>query len=786
MTNKYEHIPVELKKLNQWILWRIEYDAGDKATKIPYQAGNWKRLASHSNPETWSSFETAVESASIARMGIGFVFTKDDPFFGLDVDPMFKVALEDNDVALDLRAMIHDEFPTYCESSPSGKGKHYIGIGKIPEEISAIKDSKYQLEIYDHNRFFTITGNVLFERTQITDCSDALTELVQTFARARVSRSEFVNETDERSVDDIINTVRAWSNGARFGWFMDSDLNTILDAYNNDHSRADLALLNFIGVATKDAGKAVEIFRRSPLWRGVKGGYNTEAKYVDEYLVKWCLNKIWAEQATIEKQRAQEAAKGAEIAKRFKKTAEKDESANPYDIDLPYVQLSNREITLPPGMLGEFIKNVNDATFTPNLPYATAVSLAFLSGICGRGFRFGRSGCNVFTLVAGQSATGKTQTIQALSHLLNALPSLGNMAKPVSDRVITSSAKSAQGIYDHFSTALAGSWMTDECGSMLSALTKPASNGDQELKDAINRLYDAAVPGTKWTLSASRASNDKKGVTCLSMGIAWFTTIEKMYDSITVDEVKDGFLSRFIPVFYEGVLGEDNYKQVERFPPHVEATMSSLLAIVNKMDQTFAVDVSGGEALVTVGIDPEAQRIMNEFSVASRNVARRAQDSRDKLPNLYIALSRIGTTAQRIATVAAVMDNPVVPVIRPEHVMWAVQFVAGRTLDVIAKIEGGEIGSGDSIELVAIVSTVKRLAMQAKDGKVPAGLLHRKLRERAPFRSIAAHGGPMRAVKYALENMVLDNQIARIVEASGGGRPSTFYTMTEDTVWGGK
>ena len=779
--NNYENVPQAIRDLPQWILWRIEYDQNDKATKIPYSAKDWRLRASHSDPKSWTTFDEAVENAELANMGIGFVFKEGGGIFGIDIDPIYKVGEESQEAALALRKQIHAEFGTYCELSPSGDGSHYIGFGAMPAG-GGIKDSKYQIEIYDQKRFFTVTGSMIGKRNIITNCQSALTDLVEVFAKSRKARATFVTETDGRMTTDIMKTIRGWSNGNGFAFLMDEPLDVILAKYRDDHSAADMALLNYLAVATKDSDKAVEIFRKSPLWRGTKGGYTTIESYVNKYLIGWGLTRVWQEQAHVEREQKAAALVGAEIADRMNEEPEATVD-NKYALYLPHVDLNNDDVVFPPGVMGEFVRSVHDATFTPNLPYALAVSFAYLSGVCGRGFRFGRSGCNVFTLVAGKSATGKSQTIDALEHLLSKV-TLGDVEKNPNSRVITASAKTTQGIYDLFSKTLAGAWINDECASMLMALTRPASNGDLELKDAINRLYDSAVPGKTWALSASRASNDKKGIICLSIGVAWFTTLEKMLESINESEAKDGFLSRFIPIFYEGTLGKDNYNQLDEFPPHVVQTFAMLLAIVNRVDQTFAFNAMGGDSLVQVAIDSDAEKIISEFNVASRNIARRAQNDGDELPEMYVALSRIGMTAQRMAVVCAVMDNVAMPVIKKEHVLWAIQFVAGRTLDVIRRMERGEIGSGDSIELRAMIGTIKRMAKRYPKGAVPTSDLHNALRSRAPFRSIQTPGGPMRAIRYALDNLVSDNMVERVVaENQARGRPLTSYVMNDHKCW---
>lgn len=782
MTN-YTNIPEQLKALNQWVLWKITYDENNRERKIPYDADLYlDRYASVTDPETWSPFEFARISADEVGMDLGFVFKDGGGIFGIDIDSIDKVALADQPAALKLREMIWNNFPTYCERSPSGKGMHYIGFGSLPEGMRGIKDSKYQIEIYDASRYFTVTGNIVDDRLYLVDCQRALSELALTFSPIAEGEAYIsTGEADDRSVTEICATIARWQNGKHFEFLMgvNSTRQEILARYNNDHSSADFALLNYIAHSTKDENKAIEIFRLSPLWRGTKGGYTTEESYINRYLLANGLNGIWQERARKEAAQKVAVEHGREIAIRI---ANKPVVENKYNIDLPAVDFSNDGMTLPPGAMGAFVKAVHDATFTPNLPYALAVSFAFISGMAGRGYRYGRNGCNVFMLVAGQSATGKSQTMDALYHLVQNVEGLGLTDKPPIGRIFSAGAKSAQGIHDKLSGIMAGAWFTDECASMLKILTNPESNPDHELKDAINLLYDAAVPGKVWQLGASRASNDKKGINCVSIGIAWFTTLEKMYDSISAGEAKDGFLSRFIPIFYEGVLGQDNKNQIDRLPLDVAERFRAFIAQVTMFDLILGANPNGANKLIQVSIASDADALLKSFNVQARELARRAQQGSDSLPDVYVAMSRVGTTAQRLAVTMAVMDNPVLPVINIEHVKWAIQFVAGRTLDVIRKVETGEIGSGAQVEVQTIVRLIKNLAPKY-NGVIPAGVLRDKLRLVQPFKSTKSNQ-VLNHINSALKSMEEEGRILTSVDKTDGrGRPAMFYSMTNDKVW---
>lgn len=142
--------PAALQQRNQWVLWRLEQRNG-KDTKIPYQPSGIP--ASTTNPGTWSDFTTvqAAFNRDTSFSGIGFVFAKDDPFVGIDLDKCRDPATGDVEPwATEVLA----RFNTYAELSPSGKGFHIIGRGNMPPKGRR----KGQIEIYEAGRYFTVTG----------------------------------------------------------------------------------------------------------------------------------------------------------------------------------------------------------------------------------------------------------------------------------------------------------------------------------------------------------------------------------------------------------------------------------------------------------------------------------------------------------------------------------------------------------------------------------------------------------------------------------------------------
>lgn len=147
MTVDPDAIPTSLREYPQWVCWRAKERDG-KTTKIPIdpQTGSF---ASVSDPKTWSLYEIAL-GASQGKDGIGFVFTEDYTFVGVDLDD----CREDGELT-EWAVDIVDRLDSYTELSPSGTGVHV----PIKRMIPSTKSRSGSVECYDSARFFTMTGD---------------------------------------------------------------------------------------------------------------------------------------------------------------------------------------------------------------------------------------------------------------------------------------------------------------------------------------------------------------------------------------------------------------------------------------------------------------------------------------------------------------------------------------------------------------------------------------------------------------------------------------------------
>lgn len=151
-------IPDELQELPQWVGWRLAHRDG-KPTKVP-QRPDGKGKASPTDPATWGTIDQALEAVRLYNFaGVGFVFTPDDPYLGIDLD---KCRDPETGALADWAAEIIDLFPgAYVEASPSGTGIHIITRGRMPGDNHKAFIEGGAVEMYDSGRYFTVSGVAL-------------------------------------------------------------------------------------------------------------------------------------------------------------------------------------------------------------------------------------------------------------------------------------------------------------------------------------------------------------------------------------------------------------------------------------------------------------------------------------------------------------------------------------------------------------------------------------------------------------------------------------------------
>jgi len=239
----YDNIPIELQELPQWVCWQL-VERGGKPTKIPINP-HTGAAASSTNPETWGTFGCVTKLAD-RFSGIGFVFTANDPYCGIDMD---------GHIDGELVGYIH----SYTERSQSGKGAHIICRAKLPDE--GRRNDKY--EIYDRGRYFVMTGDVIGQHAEIADAQTKVDVFVDhVFGPAKPkSKPQPKRAKKLPSKTDVIDRIMASQQADKFKQLWSGDISGW-----GSHSEADAALLSILRFWTGgDKQQSLALFGQSKL-----------------------------------------------------------------------------------------------------------------------------------------------------------------------------------------------------------------------------------------------------------------------------------------------------------------------------------------------------------------------------------------------------------------------------------------------------------------------------------------------------------------------------------------
>lgn len=269
----------------QFIIWQAVWDAGkNKYQKKPINPQTGIPHNPH-DPAIWLDAETAVGTAQLFGdgYGTGFVFTKNDPFWFLDIDNCYA-----DGQWSELAQQLLSFFPgAAVEVSFSGTGLHIFGSGSVPEH--GCKNTSLDLEFYDSERFVALTGNSATGNA-LTDHTQSLSQVVPFYfpVGQRAASEDWTSEPvadwngpeDDAELIEKMLSSRGSANSV-FGasacvadlW--NCDVDKLSQAYPDgfgdrafDHSSADAALCQHLAFWTgKDCERMDRLFRQSGLYR---------------------------------------------------------------------------------------------------------------------------------------------------------------------------------------------------------------------------------------------------------------------------------------------------------------------------------------------------------------------------------------------------------------------------------------------------------------------------------------------------------------------------------------
>lgn len=301
---------------DQFILSKLVPDQNGKTIKIPCNASGVTINAL--DPENWMSLEEAESIASTRDdFAVAFVFTKDDPYFFVDIDHCL---MSDGESWSPLAYEILNLFPgAYVEVSQSGTGLHIFGsYTQMPAH--GCKNTSLGIEFYHENRFAVLGSNAMGD-TGI-DCTHVLPGFVDKYFKPKVSAvsqdtewttgpvEEWSGPTDDDELIKLACSKRSVSelfSGAKVAFvdLWEANEEALARAWPHEYnaydaSSADMSLAQRLAYWTgKNCERIERLMRQSALMRDK---WDTRSDYLKRTIFAACgmQTKVYVDRAKVQ------------------------------------------------------------------------------------------------------------------------------------------------------------------------------------------------------------------------------------------------------------------------------------------------------------------------------------------------------------------------------------------------------------------------------------------------------------------------------------------------------
>lgn len=252
----FNTIPQTLRQTSRWILWGKD--------KQPYSVTT-RKYTDATNLTNGVSYEQAVNALMKETKAQGIGFLLGEGIVGIDIDEAFD---DKNCLKNDAAAIVEMLKPCYVERSPSGRGIHILGFGvKNTSSCKRQLSESKGLEVYDKDRYFTVTGDTLpASEPDLTDIQSQLITFCDTFFSKHEQECAVITATDDSWTDEEV--LAAIRNSPTHVYIFEDLWNGDTSRYNNDPSSADAALVErLLFFSGGNEQQTDRLFRQSNLMR---------------------------------------------------------------------------------------------------------------------------------------------------------------------------------------------------------------------------------------------------------------------------------------------------------------------------------------------------------------------------------------------------------------------------------------------------------------------------------------------------------------------------------------
>lgn len=751
----FENIPERLKAIPQWVCWSYIYKHDRKKwDKVPFHAPT-RAHADSTGPETWCSFEDAVRFSSHYD-GIGFVVTHSTGLVIIDLDDKLDNPATEEEHKV--YQAIYNNFATYTELSPSGRGVHIVCEGNLGNDaegkpVAGMRPSKGHIEVYAAKRYLAFTGNTDLSGlsfipqgcatvTEVDNCQGELDQLIAYLGKQSTGSAIAIGDIDvpqTKTHQEVIDACAAQSNGATFVELYHGRWQH-LGIGDGSQSGPDMSFMEFLRNAGATIQQTLDIFKASGLYRAPPLKHRSYPLRTARAAFRIGAIERAGAQAMQEQSQALLMARIAAPP-----APPKHNSVKPLD--------------WPPGTAGSLAQLFYEQSPLPNKQIAISAALGFLAGVCGLNWQTPtRAGLNSFLVLVAPSGMGKEAATDLPARLYrDSLPHAvgANIENPFFNGVLASAPALVKTLA-HKRSMLKNH---NEIGKLFRACNGPRVDGNAvALMDAFTRLYSkSGIGSTLGALSYSQSEKDVEDPGACALSILGDVTTAELFPNLNSDSATDGALSRMDFIQVHGERPVLNRNAGFGAPPEWRKWTGD---IIMQAHQLRNAPTELEQFVITRYADAQVEAMLNGFEEKCR-VAYNTHDEGFAKQSY----TRGHLKALKYASMCAVADNHISPAITTQHAQWAIEFVENTIAMFEERVESGDVGQGDDARTKLVKTALSQylppnpapLAVYGASaelhalGLVPLGYLSRKLTNYAAFKNHPL--GPSASLRQTMENL---------------------------------
>jgi hypothetical protein len=711
----FSNIPYELQTYNQWVMWKFVTLDNGKITKVPFQPNG--QHANVMDSSTWTDFNTAINTKGFD--GIGFVLTHNDPFCFIDLDDT-----TDPNVLEQQRSIYQNFADTYAELSPSGKGLHIIC-----KAVTEQGCKRSGVELYSNARFMTMTGNI-YNKKPIIDYQANINTLYRALTKDRKD-FQVVNQKQHISDEELIAVASSAKNGQKFTDLYEGRYGL----YYKSQSEADHALINIIGLYSRNIEQIVRIFRASALGKRDKAkrdNYvmdmvkNSFDNYIPPINVEELAEKVRLAKQNYNSQLAKPVRgkpvnlKLLTLPQLFPNEIAVIDQSEPLP-DLKNVPFSYSEQsmnvdfdTLPDGSVKEIARFIYAQAPRPVKTIAMITALAFMSGICGRSYNISGTGLNNYFVLLAPTGIGKEGISKGINRMIASITPQQPMAtKFLGIGELVSGISLLRYLSEESNCCLT---VQGEFGLTMQRMTGRLANAPMlQLRKILLELYGKSGKGEVMRGSVYADTNKNiKEIEAPAFSLLGESTPETFYEALSESLVDEGLISRLNIIECSAIrppLNKEHY--AVQIPPSLQQWILTLVSNSLTLNATNTV--------INVEINEQAQRMLDDFDKFCDNTINNTSD--ESYRQLW---NRGHLKALKISALFAVGDNMYKPIVTVEHVKYAIKFVQDSIATIYNRYSKNEIGAGsvsETKQVVDVCAIFRRFLLNPDRIKFPHPLM---------------------------------------------------------------